>query len=192
MKYFYSLLLLLLTISYVFAQQRAWSINPQRSKLAFVTTHLRSNITGYIDQFTAKIFAANPDMSDASIEIIANVYSFNSSVSTTDQRFMAAEFFNVAKYPVMTFKSTSLVKTNVNTYRISGMLELHGVTEYVALVMKYKDSFYDSSSTFHPVSVQISADLDRQLFNIGKTYSPNLIANKMQLIADLEFMLADN
>jgi polyisoprenoid-binding protein YceI len=192
MKYFYSLALLLVNMPQGFTQQKAWSINPQHSKLAFVATHLKNNVTGYLDQFTAKIAAANPDLSDASIEINANVYSFNSSVSARDQQFMAAEFFNVAKYPVMTFKSTSLVKINMNTYRISGILELHGVRDYVALVMKLKDSYYDSSITRHRVSVQILADLDRQQFNIGKTYSPYLIANKMKLIADWEFMLADN
>jgi polyisoprenoid-binding protein YceI len=192
MKYFYSILLLFFNFFYGFSQSRSWNLNPQRSKLAFITTYLRANISGYLDQFTAKVSAANPDLSDAQIEIIANVYSLNSSVSATDQRLMAAEFFDVKTYPVMTYKSTSLLKINVNTYRVSGLLELHGIIEYVPLIMKYTGPFYDSSNTLHPMTVRISADLDRQQFRIGKTYSEYLVSNKMQLVADWEFLMADN
>lgn len=75
-------------------------------------------MSGYLDPLTAKVLAANADLSDAKIEIDANVYSFYSAHSARDRQFMAAEFFDVAQYPVLRYKSTSLVKLNVNTYRI--------------------------------------------------------------------------
>ena len=191
MKYCSLLLILFLTSLPCFAQPKSWSLHPQRSKLAFVATHHRKTVSGYLDQFTAKVLAANADLSDAQIEIDAKVYSFNSAHSARDQQFMAAEFFDVAQYPVLTYKSTSLVKLNVNTYRISGLLQLHGVTEYVPLIMKLNNSFLDSANVLHPMTLQISADLDRLHFNIGKTYSPHLIAIKMQLVGQGEFLLAD-
>lgn len=191
MKYYLFLALLFFTSMPGFTQQKTWNLNPQRSKLAFLATHQKGPVAGYLDQFTAKVQAANENLSDAQIEIDANVYSFNSAHSARDQQFMAAEFFDVARYPVLTYKSTSLTRINVNTYRISGILQLHGVTEYVPLIMKLKRSILDSASALQPMTVHISADLDRKHFKIGKTYSPYLIANKLQLIGEWELMVSD-
>ncbi len=191
MRSFLILLIPTMIVLPCFAQPKTWSLHPQRSKLSFVAIHQKGTVSGYLDQFTAKVLAANADLSDATIEIDANVYSFNSSHSARDQQFMAAEFFDVARYPVLSYKSTSLSRINNNTYRFSGLLQLHGVTEFVPLIMTFKNSFYDTAHVLNRKTLQISADLDRLHFNIGKTYSPYLIAKKLQLIGDWELQLAD-
>lgn len=189
MRYLYILILKLVFILPVFSQQ-IWHTDINHSKLSFITTHLSiSDVTGFFDQFQVTVTTNKDDFSDALIEMTANVYSINTSVTERDQELKGEAFFDVARYPVMKYKSTSLIRTGRNTYKLSGILELHGVKEYLSLVMTYRGTVVDSTrGNVVVAAVKIIGELNRLDFNIGKKYSKYLISNKVRINADGEFI----
>jgi polyisoprenoid-binding protein YceI len=69
------------------------------------------------------------------VEATVDVNTVDTGVAQRDQALRSPEFFDVAKYPTMTFKSTS-VKTQGSTYLVTGDLTLHGVTKPVTLTLE--------------------------------------------------------
>jgi polyisoprenoid-binding protein YceI len=189
MKYLYIIIIQLAFAIPVFAQQ-IWHSDPHHSKLAFITTHLRiSDVKVFFDQFQVRVTASKADFSDALIEMTANVYSIHTSVSARDQQLMSEEFFNVARYPVMKYRSTSLIRTGRNTYKLSGLLELHGVKEYLPLYMTYLGTVKDSSrNNISVAAIKITGELNRFDFKIGNNYSRYFISREVRINADGEFL----
>ncbi len=190
MKYLYILIIQWAFVLPGFTQQ-TWHSDPHHSKLAFITTHLGiSDVTGFFDQFQVTVKASKGDFSDALIEMTANVYSINTSVSARDQELMSEAFFDVAKYPVMKYKSTSLIRTGKNTYKLSGILDLHGVKEYLSLTMTYRGTVTDSTrKNISVAAIKITGVLNRLDFKIGKNYSKYFISNQVRINADGEFLM---
>src|SRR4051794_2062960 len=92
-----------------FAQN--WVNDPAHSKLNFTATHLLiSEVDGGFKTFNAKVTSSKEDFTDAVIELTADVNSIDTGNEKRDQDLKSEKFFDAAKYPTLTFKSTSLKK----------------------------------------------------------------------------------
>jgi polyisoprenoid-binding protein YceI len=80
-----------------------------------------------------KFEAGNPSV--WSVEATIDVSTVDTGIAARDNHLKSADFFDVAKYPTMSFKSTG-VKTQGSTYLIAGDLTLHGVTKPVTLSLE--------------------------------------------------------
>src|SRR5690606_25021394 len=70
---------------------------------------------------------------DAVVELTAEANSVYTANERRDNHLKSADFFDAAKYPTLTFKSTSFTKTGDKTYKVVGDLTMHGVTKSVTL-----------------------------------------------------------
>jgi len=109
MKKINILLALLFIAGSTFAQ--TWSLDKAHAKLGFNVTHLLlSEVEGSFKTFDAKITASKEDLSDAVFELTADATSINTDVENRDKHLKGPDFFDVEKYPTLTFKSTSFKK----------------------------------------------------------------------------------
>jgi polyisoprenoid-binding protein YceI len=96
-----------------------------------------STVTGRFDKYTATIETDNADFSDATISFEADVNSINTTNDQRDGHLKSPDFFDAAKYPKMTFVSTSVKKISDDELEVTGNLTMRGVTKHVMLNVIY-------------------------------------------------------
>ena len=114
-----------------------WKLDNSHSKLGFSVTHMMVSETegkfkiyqGTVDSTT------ETDFTDAKIEFTADVNSINTEDEKRDGHLKSPDFFDAAKFPTITFKSTSMkpVAKGKTIYNLEGELTMHGVTKKVKL-----------------------------------------------------------
>lgn len=169
--------------------QTTWVHDPYHSKLGFTVTHLGiADVPGYFDEFEVTITASKPDFSDAVVELTADVKSINTGVVPRDNHLRSADFFDVEKYPELTFKSTSIKRIRKDTYELTGDLTVHGVTKTIKVNMLYRGTTSNPNANGAPVAgIQITTTLKRSDFGVGPGFPPPMISDDVRIKADGEF-----
>lgn len=130
-------LTLLAFASLTFAQS-SWNFDKSHSSIGFDVDHMVvSEVEGQFTKFEGTFSAAKEDFSDAQITFTIDVASINTENQKRDDHLRSADFFDVAKFPQMTFTGTSFTKKDAKNYVLSGKLTMHGVTKDVKLDVRY-------------------------------------------------------
>ena len=118
------------------AQARDWKIDPAHSEADFSVKHMAiSTVHGSFHGVNGVIHLDPKDLTKSSVEATVDVSTVDTGVAQRDAHLKTADFFDVAKYPTMTFKSTG-VKKSGDGYQVLGNLTLHGVTKPVVLKLE--------------------------------------------------------
>ncbi len=130
-------LALLVSAVIVAAAPYAWcetyKIDPDHPAISFKIRHLFSKVGGTFNDFSGS-FVYEPDHPEQwSAEATTQTASINTRVEARDKHLRSADFFDVEKFPTMTFKSTQVTDATPTTAKLHGMLTLHGVERPVVL-----------------------------------------------------------
>jgi polyisoprenoid-binding protein YceI len=129
------LLALLLTAVCAPASATTYTLDPNHTQAQFVWNHYGfTNLTGQFGKIegTLEFDAADPTKSSVSATI--STASIDSSNKKLDGKLVSADYFDVAKFPTATFKSTRVEKgATPDRLKVTGDLTLHGVTKPVTL-----------------------------------------------------------
>jgi polyisoprenoid-binding protein YceI len=117
-----------------FAFATTWTIDPDHSSVGFKVKHLMiSNVKGTFDKHTGTVEINDKDITKSKVEVSIDTNSINTNVQKRDEHLRSADFFNVAKFPAMTFVSKKVAKAGKDKLKVTGDLTLHGVTREVVL-----------------------------------------------------------
>jgi len=117
-----------------FAFASTWNIDPDHSNVGFKVRHLMvSNVKGSFDKHTGTVEFNDKDITKSKVEVSIDTNSINTNVQKRDEHLRSADFFDVAKFPTMTFKSKKVAKAGKDKLKVTGDLTLHGVTKEVVL-----------------------------------------------------------
>ena len=115
-----------------------WVLDPTHSELGFKIRHLMiSNVSGAFTDFQVEMLTEDEDITTAGIRLVANMDSVNTNNAQRDEHLRQADFFEVSKYPDMTFTSTKIIKQDEENFRLYGDLTLKGITKPVILHAEY-------------------------------------------------------
>ncbi len=118
----------------LFAFASTWTIDPDHSNVGFKVRHLMvSNVKGTFDKESGTVEINDKDITKSKVEVTIDTNSVNTNVSKRDEHLRSADFFDVAKYPTMTFISRKVVTDGKDRLKVTGDLTLHGVTKEVVL-----------------------------------------------------------
>lgn len=116
-------------------QSSTWKIDPAHSAANFTIRHLGiSNVHGRFGGVTGEIVLDPADLTKSSVKATIDTTTVDTGVPPRDTDLKSDHFFDVAKYPTMTFVSKSIIK-NGDGYTVTGDLTMHGVTKQVELAM---------------------------------------------------------
>lgn len=119
--------------------QSTWTIDVSHSDVSFNVSHLVvSEVTGKFKKFDGELKAKSDDFTDAEIAFTIDAASINTEDEKRDGHLKSPDFFDVAKYPTIMFKSKSFKKVDGNKYKLVGDLTMHGVTKSVELDVAFK------------------------------------------------------
>jgi len=121
------------------------------------TTH------GKFTKFSGKIDLDREHPENSSVTAQIDIRSIDTGIQKRDNHLRSPEFFNVDKYPYMTFKSRTVKRTGPQSGDIVGDLTMHGVTKPVTLHVKLLTAANDSKQTRWAVTTE---PLNRKEFNL--------------------------
>ena len=117
-----------------FAFASTWTIDPDHSNVGFKVRHLMvSNVKGNFEKHTGVVEINDKDITKSKIEVSIDTNSINTNVQKRDEHLRSADFFDVAKYPAMTFVSKKVAKAGKDKLKVTGDLTLHGISKQVVL-----------------------------------------------------------
>jgi polyisoprenoid-binding protein YceI len=123
----------LLAVS-AYAQTETWQIDPMHTAAQFSVRHMGiSTVRGAFTKVTGTVQYDAADPSKSSIEITIDAASVDTRVTMRDNDLRSANFFDVAKYPTITFKSKRVEAAGSGMLKVLGDLTIHGVIKEVTL-----------------------------------------------------------
>ena len=111
-----------------------YQLDPDHTMVLFSWSHFGySNPTADIGIASGTLVFDEQDPAKSSVEVSMPLAKLDTHVAALDEHLKEADFLNAAKYPVMTFKSTSVVPEGDRHFKVVGNLTVHGVTQPVTL-----------------------------------------------------------
>lgn len=142
-----------------------WKIDPAHSEIKFKVKHLViSTVTGSFTRFTGSVEAEQPDFSDATIRFDADVDSITTHNEQRDGHLKSPDFFDAAKYPKLSFVSTSFTRKDNGEFVLTGDMTLKGVTKDVKLHAVYNGTVMGFDGEV--AAFEISGRINRQEFGL--------------------------
>jgi polyisoprenoid-binding protein YceI len=123
-------------ISPVASANETYRFDSSGSTIAFTVRQFLATTNGKFTQFSGTIDLDREHPERSSVSARIQVRSIDTRIKKRDDHLRSEEFFNVAKYPEITFKSRSVKQTGPQSGEIIGDLTMHGVTKPVTLHVK--------------------------------------------------------
>ncbi len=116
------------------AQVETWKIDSNHTASQFAVRHLAiSTVRGQFTKTSGTVSYDPRDPAKTVIDVTIEAASVDTRVEARDKDLRSANFFDVEKYPTLTFKSTRTVAAGPGKLKITGDLTIHGVTREVVL-----------------------------------------------------------
>ena len=114
--------------------KQVWNIDAAHSEIGFKVRHMMiTNVNGVFNSYTATMLANAADFSDAEISFEADIDSVNTRNEQRDSHLKSPEFFDMEKFPKVSFKSNSFTKTGDGQYAMKGHFNMHGVEKEISM-----------------------------------------------------------
>ncbi|HEY2825775.1 MAG TPA: YceI family protein [Gemmatimonadales bacterium] len=121
-----------------------WQIDPTHAHLEFAVKHLMINtVRGKFTDVKGTVHLDPADLSTAEADVTIATTSVQTGVEQRDQHLRSADFFDVEKFPTITFKSRKATELTEDNYTLLGDLTVHGVTQPVHLTVTPEGSVKD-------------------------------------------------
>lgn len=157
-----------LLLSPAFAQAATWEIDPSHSSIGFGVKHMMvSTVKGQFQKVTGKVEIDDKDLTKSSVDVTIDVGSITTHDEKRDAHLKSPDFFDVAKYPTATFKSTKVQKAGKDKLKVTGDLTLHGVTKPVVLEVEGPTAPFKTPFGTVVRGVHAIGKIDRKDFGIG-------------------------
>jgi len=114
-----------------------WKLDPTHSVAEFKVKHMMiSNVKGTFGGLTGTLTLHETDRTLSSVEASIDASTIKTGDDQRDGHLKSPDFFDVEKYPTLTFKSTNIDSTGGADYEVTGDLTLHGVTKPVTFTVE--------------------------------------------------------
>ncbi len=111
-----------------------YAIDPAHSQVGFSVKHMMfSTVRGYFEGFEGTIVVDHDNPANSTVNVTIDASTINTRDEKRDEHLRSADFFDVAQYPTITFKSTSIDFKDAEDFTVNGELTMHGVTQPVKI-----------------------------------------------------------
>lgn len=122
----------------------AWNIDAVHSQATFSVKHMMiSTVRGRFDVLSGKLDIDEAHPENSWVEAEVDAASINTHDPKRDGHLVSADFFDVAQFPKITFKSTKVEPVGKDEYRVIGDLTIHGVTKQETFHAEYSGQLKD-------------------------------------------------
>ncbi len=176
----------LLTASAV-AEVQTWQIDPNHTAAQFSVRHMGiSTVRGAFTKVSGTAQYDPADPGKLSLDASIDAASVDTRVSMRDDDLRSPNYFDVAKYPAITFKSKSVQTAGEGKLKITGDLTIHGVTKEVTLdVDGPSPPATDPRGNTH-IGASANTKINRKDFGVGG--SSSMVGDEITITIDVELV----
>jgi len=118
----------------VHAATTTWQIDPAHTAAQFAVKHLLiSTVRGEFKGVTGAVVWDDQDISKSTINVTIDATTVDTGTAMRDADLKSPNYFDVVKYPTITFKSTKVEQAGASKLKVTGDLTIHGVSKSVVL-----------------------------------------------------------
>ena len=168
MRKFLGLTLAVLSLCAAALAADEFKIDPNHSSVNFAVAHMGvSTVVGRFTSFTGNITLDDKDVSKSSVSVAIKTASINTDVTARDNDLRSPNYFDVEKFPEITFQSKSVEKKGEG-YVAHGTLTIHGVSKDVDLPFEFKGPADAGQNRGKVMGAHAWLTVSRQDFGVGK------------------------
>lgn len=165
-------LLALASISLAFSPALAtastWELDPSHTSIEFSVRHMMATtVKGQFEKVKGTLELDDKDITKSTVEVTIDLASINTHEPKRDAHLKSPDFFDVAKYPTATFKSTKVQKAGKDKLKVTGDLTLHGITKPVVLDVDGPSKPYPTPFGTTVRGIHATGKIDRKAFEIS-------------------------
>jgi polyisoprenoid-binding protein YceI len=170
-----------------FAQSKTWKIDPNHTAAQFSVRHLGiSTVRGAFTKVSGTATYDPADPSNGSVEVTIDANSVDTRVEMRDNDLRSPNFFDVAKYPTITFKSTHIEAAGPGKLKIAGDLTIHGVTKQAILDVDGPSAPVTDPKGNSHMGASASTRVNRKDFGVNG--SPSMVGDDITITIDAELV----
>ena len=171
--------------SFCLAQTETWKIDPAHSATQFSVRHMGiSTVRGQFQKVTGTVQYDPKDVSKTSLEATIDTTSVDTRVEMRDSDLRGPNFFDVQKYPTITFKSKKTESAGEGKLKITGDLTIHGVTKEVVLDVEGPSAAVkDPKGNLH-VGASATTKINRKDFGVNG--AATMVGDDVSITLDVE------
>lgn len=160
--------------TFTLAKPVAYQIDPTHTATVFSWSHFGfSTPSANFSDIQGVINVDNAKPSNSSVNVTIPLSSLNTNVKALDDHLQTADFFDSAKYPNITFKSTKVQAISKTKYKITGNLTIKNVTKPVVLDAVLNKQGVHPMTKAETIGFNATTSFDRSAFGVG-AYVPNV------------------
>ena len=175
-------------VSYAPIPSGEYKIDPAHSVIGFAIRHYEiSLVRGRFKDFSGMIRYDDSDVSKSSVEFTAKIESIDTGVEARNAHLRTADFFDAAKFPDMTFKSTRVERKGPDQYVLNGDFTLKGVTQQISLPFTMTGAIKDAQGNTR-FGIAAQTKINRRDYGItwGKAMSNGGLDVGNEVMIDLQ------
>ncbi len=167
----------------------SWEIDATHSQATFSVKHMMiSTVRGHFEVLSGKLHIDEDHPDNSWVEAEVDAASINTRDAKRDGHLRSPDFFDVEKYPKITFKSTKVTPTGNNEYRVTGDLTMHGVTKEETFHADYSGQVKDLYG-LQRAAFSVKGKINRKDFglnwNVGLEAGGVLVGEDVNIEIDL-------
>jgi polyisoprenoid-binding protein YceI len=169
------------------AHAQTWQIDPNHSAAQFAVRHLAvSTVRGQFNKMSGTVVYNPADPTKTQIDAVIDATTIDTRIERRDNDLRSANYFDVAKYPTITFKSKRVEAAGASKMKVIGDLTIHGVTKEVALdVSDIVGPSKDARGT-ERIGATAATKLNRHDF--GVSGGSAIVADEVNITIDMELV----
>jgi polyisoprenoid-binding protein YceI len=174
-----------------YAQAATYTLDPAHTSVGFKVKHLMiTNVKGVFEKFQGTLILDEKDITKSKISATIEVASINTNITKRDDHLRSADFFDAAKYPVMTFESTKIEKVAADKLKVTGNLTIRGVTKPVVLAVEGLNQEVKSMQGGYKRGASATGTINRQDFGVSWNKKLDaggvVVADEVHIIIDAQ------
>lgn len=149
------------------ASAAKYELDRSHTSVSFTAPHLMvSKVKGRFDHFDGSFDFDEKNMKLDAISVAVKTDSINTNEKDRDKHLRSPDFFDVAKYPEMTFKSTRVEYKKNKPQKVHGDLTIRGITKPIVLEVEYDGTITDPMGN-QVVAFEASSKVNRKDFGLN-------------------------
>ena len=145
-----------------------YQIDPRHSSAGFGVTHLMiSTVRGEFHGVAGTVVVDDTDISKSSVNVTIDATSVDTREPDRDKHLKSEAFFDVARYPTITFQSTKVERSGDGTLKVTGDLTIRGVTKTAVLTATLPKAPIKDPWGLQRTAASASTKINRQAFGVA-------------------------
>ena len=184
-------LLLLSTLVPLQASAQQWQFDAVHTNFFFAVKHTYATVRGQFMDFSGDVYFDPDNPAKSRFDFVIKVNSIDTKVSKRDTHLRSPDFFDAAKYPEITFKSSRVSRGGDNIYIVEGTLTIKDVSRDLALEFVYHGQKENPLKAGEIVAgLDTTLTIDRLEYHVGdgKFYKMGIVGKDIDILFTVELL----